>query len=561
VLRLECESGLVGSAGQPFVSLLDGDSVAKGRRFLELLQRENVACDWTLNLNIGGRICSLTFCGVRKDAELIIVGATSLLDGLRLYRSYAERANHPIDPLFCCIIERGPPALSGASEDDLDEFTRLNNELVDAQRELARRNAELKRVENEQRFLADVGAVLSSTLDYSDTLRNIAELAVRDLADFCVVDVVGDVGGTKRLKVLSRDPSKAWVCDVFMQVPLDAGHTPLVKSVLVNRQTVLYQSLSSDSFISGRYSEETVRVLRAAGANSMIVVPLLAREKLVGVIALVSSSKSRLYGPTDVRLAEELARRAALSIENARLFFEAQRAITIREDVLAIVSHDLKNPLANIELAVNLLRGFERIDANQMKEFVNKIQRAAEQMEILIADLLDFARIQSGTFSVVISADRLSQAVMPVIDRMRALAEAKQQTLEVDIPPSLPGVAIDAQRIGQVTSNLVSNAIKFTPEEGTIRVSARQRDQQIVVSVEDTGPGIPQEHLSKIFDRFWRPPGTKQKGSGLGLSIAKGIVEAHGGTIWAESQMGKGSSFFFTTPLAELDPRKRTDAA
>jgi signal transduction histidine kinase len=149
---------------------------------------------------------------------------------------------------------------------------------------------------------------------------------------------------------------------------------------------------------------------------------------------------------------------------------------------------------------------------------------------------------------------------MPVIDRMRTLAEAKRQTLEVDLPSNLPLVAVDAHRVGQVVSNLVGNAIKFTPQEGTIRVSARQRDHKIVVSVADTGPGIPEEHLLKIFDRFWRTPGTKQKGSGLGLSIAKGIVEAHGGTIWAESQSGKGSSFFFTVPLAS-DTTERTDAA
>jgi signal transduction histidine kinase len=144
---------------------------------------------------------------------------------------------------------------------------------------------------------------------------------------------------------------------------------------------------------------------------------------------------------------------------------------------------------------------------------------------------------------------------------MRALAEAKQQTIEVDIPSSLPSVAIDLHRIGQVVSNLVSNAIKFTPQEGTIRVSARQRDGKIVVFVADTGPGIPQEYLSKIFDWFWRTPETKQKGSGLGLSIAKGIVEAHGGTIWAESQSGKGSLFCFTMPVVDLDTTKRTDAA
>ena len=170
---------------------------------------------------------------------------------------------------------------------------------------------ERKRVENEQRFLADIGAVLTSTLDYEDTLRNIAQLAVRDLADFCVLDVGDEGGGTRRLNVLSRDPSKAWVCDLFMQVPLEAGHTSLVRAVVVNRQTVLYQPFPSESFTSDRYSEEVVAAIRAADPKSMIVAPLVAREKLLGVIALVSSSTSRLYGPPDVRLAEDLARRAA----------------------------------------------------------------------------------------------------------------------------------------------------------------------------------------------------------------------------------------------------------
>jgi len=182
-------------------------------------------------------------------------------------------------------------------------------------------------------------------------------------------------------------------------------------------------------------------------------------------------------------------------------------------------------------------------------------------MEALIDDLLDFSRIQSGTFSVMTSADTLSHVVVPIIDRMRTQADAKRQNLDVDVPPSLPHVAVDADRVRQVISNLVSNAIKFTPQEGTIRITARQRDHQIVLSVADTGPGIPQEHLSKIFDRFWRAPGTKEKGSGLGLSIAKGIVQAHGGTIWAESQLGKGSAFFFTLPLADLDNSKRTTNA
>jgi PAS domain S-box-containing protein len=418
---------------------------------------------------------------------------------------------------------------------------------------------ERKRTENEQRFLAEVGAVLASTLDYEETLRNIAQLAVRDLADFCIVDVVEEAGGVRRLKVLSRDPSKAWICDLFMRVPIDPSHCSLVASVLEKGQTNFIPFLSSETFAS--FSEETLKAVRAADVKSVIAVPLLARGKLAGVITFITSASSRLYGPRDVRLAEELAQRAALSIENARLFAEAQRAIKIREDVLAIVSHDLGNPLSNIELAIYIFRGMEQIDTNQVRKFADKIQRAADEIKALIADLIDFARIQSGTFSVVISVDRLSPVVMPVIDRMRALAEAKRQTLVVDLPSSLPPVDVDAHRVRQVVSNLVSNAIKFTPQEGTIRVSAHQRDHQIVVSVTDTGPGIPQEHLGKIFDRFWRPPGTKQKGSGLGLSIAKGIVQAHRGTIWAESQLGKGSSFFFTLPLADLDITERADSA
>ena len=350
----------------------------------------------------------------------------------------------------------------------------------------------------------------------------------------------------------------------FVHAGSAGGETVRTGSRLVveNKRPVLMEhSVTGDDRRPFPRDESHLQALRAADLQVRHRCPASGAWKACGGdCPLISCSASRIYGPTDVRLAEELARRAALSIDNARLFFEAQRAVKTREDVLAIVSHDLKNPLATIELAVNLLRGFERIDANQVKEFVNKVQRSADQMEILIADLLDFARIQSGTFSVVISADRLSQVVMPVIDRMRALAEAKRQTLEVDLPSNLPHVAVDAHRIGQVISNLVSNAIKFTPQEGTIRVSARQRDHKIVVSVADTGPGIPQEHLSKIFDRFWRTPGTTQKGSGLGLSIAKGIVEAHGGTIWAESQLGKGSSFFFTLPLADLDTKHRNAA-
>jgi PAS domain S-box-containing protein len=409
-----------------------------------------------------------------------------------------------------------------------------------------------KRVEREQEFLADVGAVLNSTLDYEETLTNIAQMAVRDLADFCGVDIVDQDGTVRRLKVLSRDASKSWICDLLMKVSPDQDHPSLIRPVLENQKTLLIERLSPEQLSGFSQSEEHLQALRAAGPHSVIATPLLARGKLVGVILLVSCLPNRVYGPSDVRLAEELARRAALSIENARLFGEAQRAIKTREEILAIVSHDLGNSLAAIELGAYPFCQAEQIDANEVREYAQGVQHSAAEMKLLISDLLDFARIQSGTLSIVPSARKLSNILMPAVVNLRTLAGAKRQTVEVDLPSSLPDVAVDARRIRQIVANLVWNAVKFTPLEGTITISARQHIDQVVVSVKDTGPGIPQEHLSNIFNRFWQVPGTTQKGSGLGLSIAKSIVEAHGGTIWAESELGHGSSIFFTLPSIDV---------
>jgi len=418
---------------------------------------------------------------------------------------------------------------------------------------------EQKRIESEQTFLAEVGAVLASTLDYQDTLSNIVRLAVRDLADFCRVDVIEEDGSMRGLKVMSRDPSKAWICDGFMQVPLDRIH-PYFSLVIEKKQPILVNRLSSEMTSAFSASEQDLRALRAAAFECLIAAPLLVRGKLVGVIALLSSSAHRAYRPSDVRLVEELAQRAAFSIENARLFAKARRAVKSREDVLKIVSHDLKNPVAAIRLVAHMFRQFGCNDAAQVVKLVDTIQRAVDKMQVLIGDLLDFDKIQSGTFAIETRAESVIRLAMPVIEGFRLLAEDKRQTLELDLPVGLPEVAVDAHRIGQVISNLLGNAIKFTPEGGRIRVSAQQQGNEVIVSVADTGAGIPVEHLSKVFDWFWQAQGTKHMGSGLGLSIAKGIVEAHAGRIWVESESGKGSSFSFTLPLAGDVKRTRNAA-
>ena len=420
---------------------------------------------------------------------------------------------------------------------------------------------ERKRIEKEQQFLADVSVALSSSLEYEQTLVTLARLVVQNIADWCAVDVMDEQGQLSRLKVASADPDQAALCTVLEQMPPDRDLPHLMRSVIESKRPIVVEHVTSQYIESLAQGPGHLQALLATGTTSLVAVPLLMRGQPLGALVFTSSTPSHVYGQSDLRLGEALAERAAIAIENARLFRQAQIAIKTREDVLAIVSHDLKNPIANIKLVVELFRRREQIDANQVLEFANKIQRSARAMETLIADLLDFARIQSGTFSVVATPQKLNHVVMPVIDQVRGLAEAKRQTLDIDLPTTLPYIAADIDRVGQVVANLLTNAIKFTPQEGTIRVSAHRQDHHVLVSVADTGPGIPPEHLEKIFDRYWRVPGIMYKGTGLGLSIAKGIVEAHGGTIWAESQLGKGSCFFFTLPVAELDTTKYTDNA
>jgi len=419
---------------------------------------------------------------------------------------------------------------------------------------------EQKRREDEQTFLAEAGALSVSMLGYEEALKEIAGLAVRDLADLCIVDVV-EGGKVRRVKAAAPHTSKGPPLVSSVDQPLDQSYPSCLTGVLEGKQSVINECLTGDTLASFLFREPELQAFREAGLASMIAVPLMAHGKLVGMMIALSSGSSRPYDRHDLRLVEALAQRTALWIENAQLFRETQRAVKTREEILAIVSHDLKNPVTTISLVAEMIRGSEQIDAARLRQWGGILQRSVDKMMLLIADLLDFAKIQSGTFSVEPRAEQLRHLLLPVIDIMKVQAEVKRQALDVALPHLLPEVAVDANRIGQVLANLLGNAIKFTPDGGVIRVSAYPQESGVVVSVVDTGPGIPPENLPRIFDRFWQGREAWRAGSGLGLSIAKGIVEAHGGRIWAESQPGKGSSFFFTVPLADSGARRTQDAA
>ena len=406
---------------------------------------------------------------------------------------------------------------------------------------------EQKRVEREQRFLAEVGPVLATSLQYEETLSKVAELAVRELADLCIVDIVEEDGEIRRLKGLARDPAKAWVADALMRIPLDRERPHLVSSVLETKQPVLIERVTEELIASWAQSEEHRKALRGLAARSIIAVPLLVRGELLGVLKLVSATRS--FVPADLQLANELASRAALSIENARLYRAANRAVQVRDEVLGIVAHDLRNPLHAILLGVSSLRG-RGGEPGRLSRTADMIERSADRMNRLIEDLLDVARMEAGRLSIARGRVGTVRVITDALEAQTPLAASASIELVADLAPGLPDVAADRDRLLQVLENLIGNAVKFTEPGGRITVGAAPREGELLVWVADTGRGITAEDIAHLFDRFWQARRDGRRGAGLGLPIVRGIVEAHGGRVWVKSTPGRGSTFYFTIPTA-----------
>lgn len=269
-------------------------------------------------------------------------------------------------------------------------------------------------------------------------------------------------------------------------------------------------------------------------------------------------------GEADVAAAEERARRQAafanlLAYErqdtDLRLQLErahADRALTSREDTLAMVSHDLRALLSGISVSASLLKNVAKcVDPMaEVSRYAEVIERFGERMNRLIGDLLDIASIDAGKLSVVRESNDVALLVRDSLETFRPAAAAHGIEVVCEIGSDLPSVEFDEERILQVLTNLVGNALKFTAKGGKVSIRVEPRDHDVLLSVADTGEGIPGDRLEKIFDRFFRSDSKDRRGLGLGLHIAKSIVEQHGGKIWAESTPGRGSTFFFTLPLA-----------
>ena len=406
-----------------------------------------------------------------------------------------------------------------------------------------------RRADDAQAFLASVGEALASSLDYQETLAHVSRLAVPLLGDACILDIYID-GGAREVTVADVDPAAEDLTRVMRRryPPLFESH-PLT-GVRSTGRPVLLPVLDEPEIARMTVNEEHRHMVERLQWRSAAFVPLFARQHALGV--LTCCSRSRQLDEDDLALAVELARRAALAIDNALLYARAQQATRARDEVLGVVSHDLRNPLATISMCAGALLDPTPPPLEGVRAMGEAIRHSAEWAEGIIRDLFDVTTLEAGRLSLHRSRVSPWDILQRTSEQFAPHAERAGVTFAVHAAAELPELDVDPARVEQVLLNLLGNAVKFTPRGGQIVLSARADEDRRSVrfSVADSGIGISAEDLPNIFDRFWQVHHTHRGGAGLGLAIAKGIVESHGGSMSVTSAPGAGSTFAFTLPVA-----------
>jgi signal transduction histidine kinase len=411
--------------------------------------------------------------------------------------------------------------------------------------EQQRLRSEAERAATRAALLAEASALLSS-LDYEANLRRVAELAVPRLADWCAVDLLDADGVIRRIAVVHQEPESVRLAhDVQRRYPTRLDQPSGVGAVIRTGRPELQREITAE-MLAAVPDAELRRLVQQLQLRSIMTAPLTARGRTFGAITLVSTRANHLYGDDDLAFTLELAGRAALAIDNARLFTQTQEANRLKDEFLATLSHELRTPLNVILGRARMLKA--EIGAHPSTD---TIERNAAALARLVDDLLDVSRITMG--QIRLDADRLQLAdvVEGVVQGIQPAAAAKDIAVSVSRGIDVPAVLGDATRLQQVVWNLLTNAIKFTPGGGRVDIDVTAAGEEVVLTVADTGEGIDGGFLPHVFDMFRQAePSSRRRhsGMGLGLSIARRIVELHGGAIAAHSD-GPGHGATFTVRL------------
>ena len=472
------------------------------------------------------------------DRERVVTGTHAVLNGAVEFWSDEYRFARG-DGTYATVLARGHVVRNNRGE-----AVRMIGSMLDI--------TERKLEEQAQRFIAQASALLDTSLDQDVILNSLARLAVPTLADFCIIDVLEETGALQRTARVHVDPSKEPLLREHAPQAGDSGaERELILRVVRTRQPVLVRDCGAPALEALKLAPSMRERLRRLGATSLMVVPLVTREQVLGVITLGAGESGRHYDLMDLLTAEQLARRAGRTIDNGRLYDKAQRAIRARDEVLAVVSHDLRSPLSTIRLSTSMLADESAARRQPPSRFLAMIQRAADQANTMIKNLLDVSSIEAGHFAVKRTQEDVVALARQAHELLAPLAEKSGIRFDLELPNERLIALVDANQLDRVFANLVANALKFTPEGGGVRLRADEVDGTVRFSVSDSGRGIPADKLPHVFDRFWQGRADDRRGAGLGLSIVRGIVEAHGGRIWVESREGEGTTVMFTIPLRQ----------
>lgn len=412
-----------------------------------------------------------------------------------------------------------------------------------------------RHAERRARFLARVSQALAGSLDFRATLDQVARLAVPTVADLCAVDMLEENGSIRRLAVAHRASEKAavvWDLAHHWPASLEDAYGP--GRVIRTGRPELRGEVPETGLPRAARDREHLRALRTLGLESYLVAPLRARGRTLGAITFAYTGSHRRYHRSDLRLAMELAARAALAVDNALLYRASQEAVRLRDEFLAVASHELKTPLTPLQLRLQTLRReLERqgsiVDPARVKEHVAALQRQCKRLATLAESLLDVSRLEAGGLELELEYLDLTVLVRDVLSRFAAQASRTGTPLEVQAEEPIVG-RWDRVRLEQVVSSLLSNALKYGAGH-PIHILVEPSPTGARLTVRDEGIGISPEHLPRIFDRFERAVSAEHFGGlGLGLYLTRHLVEAFGGTIRASSTPGHGATFEVELPLA-----------
>ena len=452
-------------------------------------------------------------------------------------------------------------------EQQLEESQQLQEELEEHQNLLQEAQQLQGAEERRLRFLGNASRTLASALDYQATLRAVARAFVPDLSDWCAVDMLLEPGSGawpppfERLAVAHQDPEKvAWAMELSHRLALDWSVDRGFARVIRTGQPEYFPLITDEMLVASARSEEQLALLREIGFTGYICVPIKRGDVVLGAITLAMSDSGRNYAESDLRLAEDVAGRAAVAIRHAELYREAEQSRAEAEEAnraktefLAVMSHELRTPLNAIGGYAQLMElGIHGVITPQQRDDLQRIQRSARHLLSLINQILNFAKLDAGQVPLELQRVPLGDALADLEALVGPQLSAKGVTFERTAPESEVALWCDPEKLQQILLNLLSNAIKFTPEGGTVALRAELQGAFGSIVVEDTGPGIPADKIERIFEPFVqleRGLASPQQGAGLGLAISRELARAMGGDLRAENA-GTGARFRLTLPLA-----------